>query len=177
MKRVSILILLGLISSLSYAQFKTPDVQIKKKDLKINGVNLTPAWLIAPAVDVLGPADRVRGGYNKTHTYDLFGIVLFENMSNGSPGGKLSEFQVHFIIDKNEVNPTGTFPGEVRIDRARLGRNSSKEEVLKKLAKWRMTESYIEHSIRLDNGALYAYFQFTDDEKSLKKISIGKNTK
>jgi len=177
MKRLSFIVLLGLISSLSYAQFKTPGIQVKKKDLVIGGVKVTPDWYLAPALEILGPADRVRSGFNKTHTYDQYGIVLFESTSNNIPSGKLTEFQVHFIMDKNEVNPNGTYPETVRIDKARFDRNSSREMVLKKLAKWRMTESYIEHSIRLDNGALYAYFQFTDDENSLKKISIGKNTK
>jgi len=156
----------------------TPEVKIKKKNLSINNIPITPDWLLNDAKSALGSPDRVRDGYNITHTYDKIGIVLFELSSNKKGSGNISELQVHFYVSEpNEVTPKGTYQSIVKIDKLKASRSTDKETMLKKLSNWEKTDSYMEHSYRMSNGSIYIYFQFSKDEQMLEKISIGKNKK
>ncbi|MCX6181283.1 MAG: hypothetical protein NT150_05110 [Bacteroidetes bacterium] len=119
----------------------------------------------------MGKSDRTKDGYNITHTYDQKGLVLFEGKNKP---GHINEFQIYFSHpNPNEVSPKGIFVGNLKIDGLTIYSSLDSETMLKKLKKWKKTDSYIEHSYRMQFKMTYIYFQFADDEKTLIKVSIG----
>ncbi len=153
-------------------------ISIKSEKIIVNQHTITPGWQLETLKSALGPAERVRDGYNITHTYDNSGIVLFESTSNKKGSGVLSEIQIYFYISaSNEVTPKNTFNNVIKIDKLKVNRKTSSAIMLKKLKNWKKTDSYLENSYRMSNGELYIYFQFSSDEQLLEKISIGKNKK
>ncbi|MBK7213564.1 MAG: hypothetical protein IPH88_09800 [Bacteroidales bacterium] len=178
MKKFFVFATLLLLASSLFAQSSDfPDVIIKKKKFMINDVSVGADWSVTDVIGTLGNNARVRAGYNITHTYDDLGIVVFEKALDKKGSGMINEIQFHFIPIVNEVAPKWGFRSEIKIDKLTVRKDLDKATVLKKLSKWKQTDSYLEHSIRLDNGMYYIYFQFSDDESQLQKISIGKNTK
>lgn len=155
-----------------------PEIIIKKGKLTINDVKINPDWLLTNAKIVLKGTPRIRAGYNITHTYDELGIVFFEPTLNKQGSGIINEFQIHFSdIEKNEVTPANTSNATVVIDKLKVSRNLTKDEMLKKLSSWARSEAYLEHSYRLNKGDIYIYFLFSNDEQYLRKVSIGRDTK
>lgn len=177
MKKVYIVIILSLlISSVSFSQeIDYPKIVIKKEQIKFNKEEVSKGWTAAQFTFALGSADRQQTGFNNTETYDNFGIVLFESVENSKPTGYVSEVQIHFIPEVNKIAPLKGYGEKVKVDKLLVDKNLSKDVMLKKLKNWKKTESYIEHSYRMQCGRTYIYFQFTDDELSLKKMSIGKS--
>jgi hypothetical protein len=136
--------------------------------------DLAKDWLLTTATGYLGSSPRKREGYNITYTYDELGIVLFENAPNKVASGKISELQIHFSMpDENEVVPKKGFTGKLTIEKLSLNKNTSLEEIKKKLKGYTESTSYIEHSHRLAKDGIYIYFQFNKEENELLKISIG----
>jgi hypothetical protein len=153
-----------------------PKIQIKKKKFMVGKFNVTDSWPLSGLTATLGSDYRRKEGYNITYTYDNNGIVLFESTnSNKQPSGSVSEVQVYFVVkSENEVMPRSSYPKLVKIDKLLVDENLTPSMMLAKLSGWKKTDSYIEHSFRMSNGPLYIYFQFTDDEQKLQKISIGR---
>ncbi len=189
-KIVSILLLLIMIVPASYAQAgKNKQAAVKSKvislDIKggkftINKINLSDKWMMAPAVSVLGPAPRQKDGYNKTHSYDKLGIVLFESKSDATPSGKLSEFQVYFspLEDTtNKIAPTGYFTGSFTIGSVKLTKDMTGDDLKAKMVAngFEATDSYMEHNFRFAKDGLYIYFLFDEIEQRLIKVSVGKD--
>lgn len=153
-------------------------ISINSKKITVNKQTITPGWQLETLKSALGPAERVRDGYNITHTYDNAGIVLFESTSNKKGLGIATEIQIYFYVSaSNEVTPKNTYRNDIKIDKLKANRNTSSAVMLKKLKNWKKTDSYLENSYRMSNGELYIYFQFSSDEQLLEKISIGKNKK
>lgn len=178
MKKIFIFTALILAAASIYAQSGDfPTVLIKKKKFLINDVSVGQGWPVNDVIGTLGNNARVRTGYNITHTYDDLGIVVFEKAIDKQGSGVINEIQFHFIPVSNEVAPKWGFRSEIKVDKLVVRKDLDKATVLRKLSKWKQSDSYMEHSIRLDNGEYYIYFQFSDDESQLQKISIGKNTK
>ena len=78
---------------------KSPEnlkINIIAGKLTLNKSILSPGWKMANAQKVLGQATKTYEGYNKTHTYNNSGIVLFESLKDKVPTGNLAEFQVYF---------------------------------------------------------------------------------
>jgi hypothetical protein len=181
LKRISlflaIAIVFGGLSSFSSSSGET-SIVIKNGKFSINGVAITPNWSLSDCKKALGEPERVRDGYNKTHTYDKKSIVLFEKVSNKVPSGTVSEIQAHYSVpDPNNVTPNGNFTGKITIDKLKLNSSVSAVEMKAKLKKWKVTDSYIEHSYRMASKGLYIYFQYNDNETQLLKISIGPDKK
>lgn len=159
--------------------FITPDgkdsLSVKKGTITINGVKFTPGWDLSTATMALGVPDRSRDGYNKTHTYDTKGIVLFEKMSDKTPSGKVSEIQYYVSMapEPNNVTPKGYCTTPIKIDKLSVTSNLSATEMMKKLKGWTKTDSYMEHNYRMASKGLYVYFLFNDSETQLIKISVG----
>lgn len=150
---------------------------VKKGVFTVNGVQVNDDWKIKEILSTLGTPSRTNDGYNKTHTYDDCGTVLFEKkLEDGTPSGNLLEFQVYFSkAETNNVVPTGVYSGTVKIDKLTVSKDLTAATMLKKLKKWTKTDSYMEHNYRMAYKELYVYFQFDDSETSLTKISVGPN--
>lgn len=178
MKR-PLLLLLAVLAVMTSSFAQTISISVKKNKLNIAGASVNPDWTIQPVLNKLGTPSKSRDGYNRTHTYDGFGIVLFEAMSDKVASGTMNEFQVYLSppAEPNNVTPSGTFSGSVKIDKLVCTASLTSNDMLKKLKGWKKTDSYIDHSYRMAKGGLYIYFQFDDSENKLIKISIGPDKK
>ena len=174
---VAIFFVFSLSSLFAQSAADKISVVIKAGQFNINKAMVTNGWK-KDAVSVALVADaRRRAGYNTTHTYDNFGIVLFEkNDESKLPSGVISEVQFYTAsIDTNSVTPKGYFTGKMQIEGLKISGNLSWQEVKDKLKDYKQTESYMEHNYRLSFRGLYIYFLFDAAETTLKKISIGKD--
>ncbi len=155
-------------------------VVIKGGKLTINKAVVTDGWKKDAVSVALVVEPRRRAGFNTTHTYDDFGIVLFEkNDDNKLPSGKISEVQFYISAgDTNSVTPkNGFFVGKMQVEKLKISSNLSWLKVKEVLKDYKITDSYMEHNYRLAYKGLYIYFQFDDDETTLRKMSIGKDMK
>ena len=185
MKIRKILSALALVAcSLSLLSFVSssdngPSVIIKKGKISIDKQVVNDTWALTSFTAKLGEADRAAGEYNKVHTYDKKNICLFEGIENGNPTGVVKEFQIHFKVETVTSNtPTGeTFTGTFKVDKLVVTKYLTPDEMKKKLTKWSVTDSYIEHSYRMASKGIYIYFQFNDSETMLLKCSIGPDKK
>lgn len=151
-------------------------VVIKGGKFSIAKINVTESWQLDAVSKRLGNSDRRRAGMNVTHTYDDFGIVLFEKTQNKTGSGTLSEVQFYISQgDTNAVSPKGFFVGKIKIDKLKISSDLSWQNVKEKLKDYKQTDSYMEHNYRLANKGLYIYFQFNKEETTLLKISVGKD--
>ncbi len=153
-----------------YVSIKSGEVNFGKKN------NVADDWNVQDGLDYLGSGARARDGYNKTYTYDSMGVVLFENMVEKKPSGKISEIQIHFSIpEQNNVTPKESFTGKLAIENLRVTSSTSLETLKDKLKGYTETDSYIEHSHRLARDGVYFYFQFDKTDTRLVKVSFGKD--
>jgi hypothetical protein len=180
MKKHFLLALLLFLALQSLIAQKTPgdvNVTIKGGEVNLgNKNNVADDWNVQDGVKYLGSDVRVRDGFNKTHTYDNKGVVLFEGMVEKVPSGKISELQVHFSIpEPNNVTPKIGFTGTLKIETLTITSSTSFETLLSKLEGYAETESYMEHSHRLAKDGLYIYFLYDTTDTQLLKVSIGQD--
>ena len=146
--------------------------------LVLNKKEISKDWKLPVTVSVLGTAERIRDGANKTHTYDNYGIVLFERKLENVPSDTVSEVQIYFSeMEKNSVTPNGFYTGDFSVEKIKLSKDFSADELKEKLKNYSQSESYMPHNYRFARNGIYIYFQFSDDEKKLQKISIGRDVK
>jgi len=153
-------------------------VIVKAGQFTMQKINITNGWKFAPVGKALGTInDRKRPGFNTTHTYDDFGIVLFEKNKSDKVGtGILSEVQFYFApMDTTTVSPKGLFTGKMQIEKLKISSSLTWADVKESLKDFELTDSYMEHNFRLAYKGLYFYFLFNDEETTLRKISIGKD--
>lgn len=180
MKHVLITILIVFAGTAVMAQPAADKIAVKVKGGKftIEKVIVTDGWRQDAVSMVLGINDRRKAGYNTTHTYDDFGIVLFERADKNVASGVLSELQFYISAgDTNAVSPKSFFTGKMQIEKLKIASNLTWKEVKEKLKDYKQTDSYMPNSYRLSYKGLYIYFQFDEEETTLRKISIGKDTK
>jgi hypothetical protein len=153
-------------------------LSIKNGIFKANTAVVNDDWQMSDVVAALGTAERIRDGYNRTHTYDNCGVVLFEEFLEEKGTGRLKEFQVYFSQpEKNDVTPNGYYTGSAKVDKLSVSKNLTPKVMKKKLKGWSETDSYIEHSFRMANKGVYIYFQFNESETGLIKMSVGPDKK
>lgn len=162
----------------AFAPALPPAVSIKKSNFKFGDVSVSSNWSIESFVKVLGQPDRQHNGYNKVHTYDNLGILLFEKMTNKVPSGTVIEIQFHYkVIEPNELTPVGNFNGSIQVDKQILTTRLTPSEMKKNLRKWKEEKTYADNAYRMSNGIFYTYFQFDTSETSLVRVSVGKEKK
>ena len=179
MRKQFSLALLLFLAFQSFAQREPGDVNVTVKDGAVNlgkKNNVSDDWSVQDGVTYLGNDARVRDGYNKTHTYDKMGVVLFESVVDKKPSGKISELQVHFSMpEPNDVTPKTGFTGTLKIEKLTITSSTSYETIKDKLKGYSETEAYLEHSHRLAKNGVYFYFQFDKTETYLVKVSVGQD--
>jgi hypothetical protein len=172
------LLLFPVLQSL-IAQRDPGDVNVTIKSGEINlgkKNNVADDWSVQDGVSYLGTGARVRDGYNKTHTYDNMGVVLFESMVDKKASGKIAEMQVHFSIpEPNDVTPNTGFSGTLKIEKLTITSSTTLATLKSKLKGYTETESYLEHSHRLAKNGVYFYFQFDKTDTQLLKVSFGQD--
>lgn len=150
---------------------------ISKKGFKINKVNISADWNRTALLNELGAPDSIYNGYNKLHIYQSKGIVVFEKMEGKRPSGTISEVQffLNKNIDDNTYNLKNDYAGTLKMDKLALNRSLSYESAKAKLSKWKLTDSYTEHSYRYARHGVYIYLLFNSSETELIKVSVGKD--
>ena len=155
-------------------------VTIKAGNFNIDKSIVTNGWKLDAVKAVLGNAERRREGFNTTHTYDHYGIVLFEKNSDKVPSGILSEVQFFLAAgDTNVVIPKGFFVGKIQVEDLKVSSTLTYKELMGKLKNYIEIDddSYMLHNYRLSYKGLYIYFKFNEAENTLLKMSVGKDLK
>ena len=149
-------------------------VKVTAGKFTINKVEVTTGWKQDAVSVALKGNDRRRAGFNTTHSYDAFGIVLFEKNNDKLPSGILSEVQFYFgAMDSNNVKPTGLFVGKLQVEKLKITSALTPDEMKAALKDYLVTDSYMEHNFRLVYKGLYIYFLFNNEDTQLLKISVG----
>lgn len=171
------LLSLFIIFSSFVKQNLTVNAKIKKGKFTINQVHVNANWNLTDFKTAVTGTCREKIGYNKTHTYDDKGIVIFESANNKVPSGIVSEIQFYLqaATETNDVVPKGIYTDELKIDKLVINKNVSSQKMLKSLKKWSKKDSYMENSYRMSKSGIYVYFQFNKEENTLIKVSIGKD--
>jgi len=153
-------------------------ISINGGKLSINNTVVSTTWKLSPMVKLVNGTDRRREGYNITHSYDELGIVLFEKTNDKTASGEVTEVQFYIANgDKNDVTPKQLYNGKIELEKTVLKTNTSLETVRKILKDYKESESYTEHSYRFAKNGLYMFIQFDDEDESIQKISVGKDTR
>ncbi len=165
----------GLLSFVPPTPPSGPAVVVKKGKVKINKIVVNADWSITTFKAALGEPDRAGGTSNKVHVYDTKCIGLYEGYDNGGPSGIVKEFKMYYkLVEDGEYIPTGDgFTGTIKIDKLTVTKDLTPGVVRQKLSKWTESNGYTSHVYRFENAGVYVYFGFSDDEKSLHKVSIG----
>ena|SRR5687767_3893859 len=177
MKRIVFFLLAAVVlGSFTLSDKGAVNIEIKKGGMQINTVWITPEWKLPAFASALGKESRSKDGVNETYTYDIKGIVLFEPIENTMLTGKVSEMQVYYTAaDTFDTSPKGFFKGSIKVDKLNVDATLTPDLMRKKLSDWKESAAYMDHTYRMSSKGIYIYFQFSQDEKSLVKLSIGKD--
>ena len=174
MKRTFLLPCIILIIALSgfSIQSEPTTIQINKKGFFVNETAIAGAWEVNLFESQFGKADRDIAG---TLIYDDDGIKLFKEYKDGKYIDEVSEFQVFYGPVPTEKNlPKNFFSGNVTVEKLNVTAGLNPQAVRSALKKWNTKDSYVNHAYRYDNGKVYIYFTFNDEENQLIQLSIGR---
>lgn len=165
--------------AMAYGQV-APDklkIGVSKGVLKINNAKLKDApWSLSLVTGSIGTAERIKDGYNTTHTYDKAGIVLFEPTADERRSGRVAEVQIYFWNhNENERSPNESTKVAVTLDKLKVTPDNelTLAKVRKKLKGWEESDSYMDHVYRFERKGIYVYVKFNDAETKIVKLSIG----
>lgn len=164
-----------LLVMVSFTGIKTAKIGIDKGELIINKKCFGSSWMLHDFERCMGEAPKKKDGYNRTHTYDNMGIILYEKKKDTVLTGKISEVQIYFdpSHDRNERTPESAYSGFVKVENLKAQKNLTSASMKQSLPGWIETESFSPHNYRMVKGSMYIYFKFNDQETELQKMSIG----
>jgi hypothetical protein len=181
MKKIVLLVFLS-ITFLPYGYTQKSKskilVSVNAGEVKVGTIVMDTVWqadAITAQLNKLSTS-AVATGYNITHTYDSLGIVLFEKTnSDKTPSGIVTEMQFYLsLTDTTGIAANGVFTGILEIEKKRVTSNEPFAAIKKRLSKYKMENSYTEHTYRLAYKGVYIYFTYNNADTKLLKISIGK---
>jgi hypothetical protein len=172
MKRF-LLILFVLISVMAAGQTGELNFKLTKLTFSINKETIGTGWPLESFTSAIGAGARTRDGYNRTHSYDDLGIVLFEPSGKEGYSGQVSEIQLYFQpMERKEVTPKGLFAGSFTIDRLSLNAQTTLTMIREALKGFDESKGYEDSIVRMARGDYYLYFHFKEDG-TLGKMSMG----
>ncbi|WP_028789108.1 hypothetical protein [Terrimonas ferruginea] len=172
MKRF-LLILFVLISGVAAGQSRELNFKLTKLTFSINKEAIGAGWPLESFTSAIGAGARTRDGYNRTHSYDDLGIVLFEPSGKEGYSGQVSEIQLYFqSMERKEVTPKGLFAGSFTIDRLSLNAQTTLTMIREALKGFDESKGYEDSIVRMARGDYYLYFHFKEDG-TLGKMSMG----
>lgn len=159
----------------SFTLTKTAKIGIDKGELIINKKCFGSSWMLDDFVRCMGEAQKKKDGYNRTHTYDNMGIILYEKKKDTVFTGKISEVQIYFdpSHEKNERTPVSGYTGSVKVENLKAQKKLTPSAMKQSLSGWVETESFSPHNYRMVKSNMYIYFKFNPAETELQKMSIG----
>jgi len=172
MKRF-LLSLVVLISIGAFGQAREVNFKLTKLTFSINKEAIVTGWPLESFTSAIGAGARTREGYNRTHSYDDLGIVLFEPNGKEGYSGQVSEVQLYFQpMERKEVTPKGLFTGSFTVDRLSVNAQTTLAMIREALKGFDETKGYEDTIVRMARGDYYLYFHFKEDG-TLGKMSLG----
>jgi hypothetical protein len=179
MKNFSLCLLMVLVCSFSaIAQYPSSKmlVLVKAGKVKLNKKDVSKEWKLTTFTASLDTNSRKKEGTaNKIHTYENIGIVLFETVVAKVPSGLVGEFQLFLdATEASKSNPKEFYEGKLTIEKMDFTRNTTIEEIRKKLTDYKETESDENDKYRFSKDGIYIYFLY-NKAKKLSKVTFGKD--
>jgi hypothetical protein len=171
-------LLFSILSMASFAQYPSSKmvVLVKGGKVKLNKKDVSKEWKLSTFTASIDTICRKKeGGTNKIHTYDNFGMVLFETAVAKVPTGLVGEFQL--FLDETEAsksNPKEFYEGKLTIEKMDFTRNTSIDEIRTKLKDYKEIESDENDKYRFSKDGIYIYFLY-NKLKKLSKVTFGKD--
>jgi hypothetical protein len=167
-------IFLFIVSTIVFAQYPSSKmvVLVKAGKVKLNKKDVSKEWKLSTFTNVIDTFSRKKEGVNRVHTYDPIGMVLFEPKA---PGGIVSEFQLFLDgVEASKIVPKEFFEGKLTIEKTDITRNTTIDEIRKKLMDYKETESDENDKYRFSKDGIYIYFLYNSGKK-LSKVTFGKD--
>ncbi len=167
-------LLFSMISITSFAQYPSSKmvVLVKGGKVKLNKKDVSKEWKLSTFTNVIDTFSRKKEGTNRVHTYDPIGMVLFEPRVSG---GIVSEFQLYLDgVEANKIVPKEFYEGKLTIEKTDITRNTTIDEIRKKLIDYKETESDENDKYRFSKDGVYIYFLYNSNKK-LSKVTFGKD--
>jgi hypothetical protein len=171
------LFLLLLLNNVSFAQYPSSKmlVLVKAGKVKLNKKDVSKEWKLNTFTTSLDTFSRKKEGTNKVHTYDNLGMVLFEPAPQKVASGLVSEFQLYLDeVEAGKIVPKQFYEGKLIIEKMDFTRNTTIEDIRKKLTDYKETESDENDKYRFSKDGIYIYFLYNKGKK-LSKVTFGKD--
>ncbi len=165
------------VASNSFAQYPSSKmvVLVKGGKVKLNKKDVSKEWKLNTFTNVIDTLSRKKEGTNRIHTYDQIGMVLFEPAPQKIPSGLVSEFQLYLDgVEANKIVPKQFYEGKLTIEKVDITRNTTIEEIRKKLTDYKETDSDEKDKYRFSKDGIYIYFLYNSNKK-LSKVTFGKD--
>jgi hypothetical protein len=167
-------LLFSVIATTSFAQYPSSKmvVLVKGGKVKLNKKDVSKEWKLSTFTNAIDTFSRKKEGVNRIHSYDPIGMVLFEPKI---PGGIVSEFQLYLDgVESSKIVPKEFYEGKLTIEKTDINRNTPIDEIRKKLADYKETESDENDKYRFSKDGIYIYFLYNASKK-LSKVTFGKD--
>jgi hypothetical protein len=165
------------IGNALFAQYPSSKmlVLVKGGKVKLNKKDVSKEWKLETFTNVLDTFSRKKAGANKVYSYDNLGIVLFEPAPQKVPSGLVAEFQLYLDgVEASSIVPKEFYEGKLTIEKTDITRNTTIEDLRKKLVDYKETESDENDKYRFSKEDIYIYFLYNRSKK-LSKVTFGKN--
>jgi hypothetical protein len=175
--RKILFILFSFIATVSFAQYPSSKmvVLVKAGKVKLNKKDVSKEWKLTTFTNVIDTFSRKKNGNNKVHSYDNFGIVLFESAPQKIPSGLVAEFQIYLdAVEASGIVPKEFYEGKLTIEKTDITRNTTIEDLRKRLSDYKETESDENDKYRFSKDEIYIYFLYNKSKK-LSKVTFGKD--
>ncbi len=171
------IVLISSFSIGSFAQYPSSKmtVLIKGGKIKLGKKEVSKDWKLQAFTAVLDTFSRKKAGSNRVHSYDNVGLALFEPSPQKLPSGYVSEFQIYLdAVEASNTVPKEFYEGKLTIEKADITRNTTIEDIRKKLKDYKETESDENDKYRFSKDGIYIYFLYNSNKK-LGKVTVGKD--
>lgn len=152
--------MLGMLASLAVAA--PPVVEIRDRELVIDGHALARPWATDAIFAALGPPDRVEHGFNAVSLYDRHGIGIFTD----DPPTYVREVQLCHTRDaEDRFRARRRFDGTFRLESLTLGRRVAIEDVARAAPAYAFTQTDFSDGYRGEQDGLYVYVNYAKRRK------------
>ena len=156
--------LVGLAAAFSAsAQSTTPvKIEIENGILSVQGNPVSPDWKTQTLTGTLPGTPRISKKANMLYSYDEYGLVIFEDLSNDGASGNINEVQVHFAGTGDTVTtkPKNAFKGDIIIEGLKVNAATGLDVLKPKLRGYVQSAGFMPNMYKFAKGSFYFYFLF-----------------
>ena len=180
MKKIGIALLAVAFAGLSFKLISPEKIGFTAKDGKfmLEKIQVNADWSLQPVMEILkNPTRTTAAEKGRYFTYDDFGLTVIEAVDKeNKPTGKITEIQVHFILQKTaDINPKATFKGTFKSEGLELAKELSIDKVRNAMSSWTSigdSGSFTELHYKKDG--MYMRFEFTGRGHNLRSVYAGR---